>query len=33
MLITKRVNLDVIRKYVVARKQLHEIVRRNPSRA
>jgi hypothetical protein len=27
------VNLDVIRKYVVAQERLREIVRRNPSRA
>ena len=33
MLKTKLVNLDVIRKYVVARERLREIVCRNPSRA
>ena len=33
VLITKLVNLDVIWKYVVAREQLREIVRRNPPRA
>ena len=33
MLITRLVDLDIIRKYVVARERLCQIVRRNPSRA
>lgn len=33
MLIAKLVKLDIIWKFVVARKRLREIIRRNPSRA